>query len=146
MPLSKNINTYIDVVEILTAARERGGVVTYELRSKGAALNWRMRAYYYRTLLTRAAIRRAGDVKGFVPTTNWDDMLLEVEGNKVKISFGRIAGKLTDDKGKEIVPKFLPKEAGAAEEMLASQPLTIKQENADLLEAASSLLKGGNKK
>lgn len=108
-------------------------------------MNWRMRAYYYRTLLTRAARLRAGEVKGFIPTTNWDDMLLEVEGNKVKISFGRVAGKLTDEKGKEIVPKFLPKEEGAAEGILASQPLTIVQQNADLLETASALLKEGKK-
>lgn len=134
MPLSKNINTYIDVVQVLTAARERGGIVTYELRSKAAAVMWRLRAYYYRKLLTDAAIERAGSVRGFVPSTAWDDMLLEVDENKVRISFGRVAGRITDEEGKVLQPAIVAADPGAAEHILSAVELQPKLEAEPVLD------------
>lgn len=101
MPFSKNINTYADVVSILTTARAHGKPVRYELSSPGAAMNWVQRAFYYRKLLTNAARARAGNVPGFIPTTDWDDVLLTREGNVIIIAFGRVKGKLTDAEGGE---------------------------------------------
>lgn len=123
MPFSKNINTYGDVVQVLTAARAQGGVSTYTLYSKGAAVMWRSRAYFYRTLLTKLAKERAGSVRGFVPTTDWDDMLLIAEGNAVKISFGRVSGRLTDEKGASIpTPPVERVSEGDAEIILNTVP------------------------
>jgi hypothetical protein len=144
MPLSKNINTYHDVVQILTTARQVGKPVYYELASPGAATMWRLRAHNYRTLLTKAARARAGNVPGFVPSTAWDDMFLTVEGSKVKIEFGGIRGKLSTEDGEKIEPVNLPVDH-AASEVILRQP--IPQENTtetgldlDALEAAAARL------
>lgn len=119
MPLSKNLNTYTDVLQVLTTARKNGGAV-YELRSPGAATNWVARAYYYRTLLTKTAIARAGQVKGFIPSTDWDDMLLTREGAKITIAFGRLAGKLTGEDGAELTLSDVRIDSGASEAIIQS--------------------------
>lgn len=106
MPMSRNINTYADVDRVLRAARKAGNA-RYELPTRGAAVNWRMRAYFYRKLLTDLARTRAGRVPGFMPTTDFDDMFVEVEpkpSTAVKITFTRLPGKLTDESGNELVP------------------------------------------
>jgi hypothetical protein len=144
MSLSKNLNTYLDVVQVLTAAREAGGVVTYELKSSGKAVMWRMRAYYYRTLLARTAAIRAGNVRGFVPTTAWDDMLLEQEGNKVYISFGRVSGKITSEDGKEIEPAPPPSDIAAAETILREVPAPLAPREPHALDETGAEAGGGS--
>lgn len=146
MPMSKSLNSYGDVVQVLTAARERGGVVHYRLPSLGAAVAWRARAYFYRKLLTENAIKRAGSVRGFVPTTEWDDMLLETDGKGgVKISFGRVRGVLTDEQGLSFDPAPIRVQKGEAEEILANtQPTPMDATEANILgdleEAARAMI------
>lgn len=133
MPFSRNLNTYTDVVLVLTAARERGGEVLYKLSSKGAAMNWRARAYNYRKLLVDSARARAGNIKGFVPTTDWDDMLLVLDGEGgVKISFSAVIGTLTDADGKEFKPTPIAKEPGDAERIISHVDVSadVEQETA----------------
>lgn len=122
MPFSKNINTYHDVVQVLATARREGGL-TYTLPSNGAATNWVARAYHYRKLLTDTARRRAGNVPGFVPTTEWDDMLLTRDGKAVRIEFGKVKGTLTTADGREVQPIEIPIESGAAERIISTVPV-----------------------
>lgn len=142
MPLSKNLNTYHDVVAVLTTMRKQGGG-EYELPSHGAAVTWRLRAYYYRKLLTEAAIKRAGSVRGFVPTTAWDDLYLTIEGNVVKIAFGKPTGKLRDNEGNEIPIDWVEVAPAEAENILATvdaTPVTAREMlDEDLLAAAETL-------
>lgn len=105
MPFSKNLNTYTDVEAILQACRKSGAVkCNYELETRGLAVNWRARAYYYRTLLRNLAKQRLS-IPGYEPTTDWDDMVLELlpNSNTVTIRFGvnplgelRIDGRAVD--------------------------------------------------
>lgn len=118
MPLSKNLNTYYDILQVLTTARAAGGISTYALPTAGAATNWVARAYNYRALLIKAAVARAGQVKGFIPSTEWDDLLLIREGNIVKISFNRVVGVLTAETGEKLDILTPPKDTGAAESMI----------------------------
>jgi len=65
MPFSKNLHTYADVEAILQACRKSGAPkCNYELETRGLAVNWRARAYYYRTLLRNLAKQRLS-IPGF---------------------------------------------------------------------------------
>ena len=93
MPLSKNINTYADVRNVLNTARVSGGAV-YTLGSVNEAIRWRQRAYYLRTLLFER--------DGF---TAFDEMKLVLEANVVKISFDAAqVGTLKGLDGKKLKP------------------------------------------
>lgn len=117
MPFSTNINTYSDVVSVLTAARKAGGAI-YELASPAKARNWSARAYYYRKLLVKAAQARAGKVPGFVPSTEWDDIELEVVGNSVRIRFQEIKGILKSVTGAQLEVPFIKGDRGASETLI----------------------------
>lgn len=146
MPMSKNLNTYNDIVQVLSAARAKGGVSTYKLPSLGAAVAWRARAYYYRKLLSENARIRAG-VKGFIPTTAWDDMLLETDGKGgVTIAFGRTRGQLVDEAGQSYIAPPVKIQVAEAEAIIASTPAPpllpgeIDEFTLDLEESARRLL------
>lgn len=96
MPLSKNLNTYADVKEILDTAHKAGGA-SYTLSSPNEALRWRQRAYYYRTLLFNRD-----------SFTKYDSMKLRLSGKDneiVHITFntGQV-GTLKSFDGKELKP------------------------------------------
>jgi hypothetical protein len=120
MPFSTNINTYSDVVSVLSAARAAGGAV-YELPPKAMARNWVARAYYYRKLLVKAARQRAGNLPGFTPSTDWDDMRLEVTDTNVHITFREVVGVLRNAGGLKLEVPFIPGDRGAAERII-TQP------------------------
>jgi len=103
MPLSKNLNTYYDVAQVLVSLRQIGGGF-YELNTHGEAVMWRSRAYYYRSLLGKADRERLGNVPGYAPVTDWDDMFLTVIDTKVKVEFGRLKGTLTGLDGASLEP------------------------------------------
>lgn len=142
MPLSKNLNAYYDVAQVLMTLRQAGGGF-YELPTHGLAILWRTKAYYYRTLLIKAAQAKNGSVPGFVPTTDWDDMYITVVGNTVRVEFGALKGVLKTLSGETLEalkPAVRSNEAG---EILARTPLRPKPEEAveidDLEEAAKEL-------
>jgi hypothetical protein len=86
MAFSRNLNTYFDIQDVLTAARQSGGG-TYELDTYGAAIRWRARAYFYRTLLRNEDHAAAGNVPSYRPTTEWDDLRLTITDNTVFIEW-----------------------------------------------------------
>ena len=98
MPFSKNLNTYADIEAVLQACRKTGqNRFNYKLETRGLAVNWRARAYYYRTLLRQQAEARLS-IPGFQPSTPWDDMTLELApgSSEVVIRFGvNITGQLS---------------------------------------------------
>jgi hypothetical protein len=126
MPLSKNINTYNDVLQVLQTARQANKPLIYTLSSPGAAVNFKSRVYYYRTLLVNAARARAGNVAGYVPTTDWDEVLVTHKKGDVSvvITFGIPPGRLTDQEGNIITPVARQSvvSAGAAEVLIAAPP------------------------
>lgn len=84
MPLSKNLHTFLDVEQILLAARESNGAI-YTLANYADAVSWRRRAYQYRKLLAEQTGSLAGP-----GATPWDDMRLILNKGEcdVKILFG----------------------------------------------------------
>lgn len=128
MPMSKNVSAYYDVGQVLTAARKEGGGM-YDLGTPKAATHWRMRAYYYRTLLADADARAHAGVPGYMPTTEWDDMTLTLQGSAVVIEFGTVKGTLTNLQGKPLEVKPLKK----------ATPLIKADDDEDLYEQARRL-------
>ena len=79
MPKSKNINSYADVRSVLERALAAGGG-RYKLKTPGAAVHWRMRAYAFRRLLQEQEAARS-TVPGFTPSTFCDNMTLKIDPN-----------------------------------------------------------------
>lgn len=133
MGLTRNIQQYADVERVLTAAREHGGG-TFQLPNYGAAVAWRRRAYFYRTLLAQG---KRSDSNPF-PETRWDDVLLTLEkgSDTVKIKFTNAtpAGFFRDPDGKLVTFADRPKPRKQNEEV----PVV----DTDLLNEAKRLLEG----
>lgn len=132
MPLSTNINTYHDVVQVLSTAREAGEPLRYTLPSRGAAVMFRARVFNFRSLLVKAAQAKQGNVVGFVPTTAWDDVSVELEpkpSTSVVVGFGKLAGTLTTLSGRIVQPAEVPIAPPArSEEIIAGLPARPKDE------------------
>lgn len=95
MPLTKNINAYADVAEVLNTAHKAGGG-EYTMTDVNEAVRWRQRAYYYRILLLEHA--------GF---TKFDTMKLTLEGSVIIINFNaNQTGTLTSLDGKKLKPEL----------------------------------------
>lgn len=94
MPFSKNLSSYVEMKNVLEMARKAGGG-EYELATRGQAIQWRQKAHFYRGLLYNLEAAKMGSIPGFVPSTPWDDMSLELRDNVVIISFGKPKGKFT---------------------------------------------------
>lgn len=143
MSFPRNPNSYTDVVPVLQAARAQGGAI-YTLTSPGEAVRWRAKAFFYRTLLAQIATARSGNPPGFFPSTLWDDMVLTIIGNTVKIEFtGGSIGKLTSLSG-EPVPVTPHTPVGEAEQIIRSGQSATEAAPVpldDLEEQAQALLK-----
>jgi hypothetical protein len=132
MPLSTSIHSYLDVVQVLSAAQEAGGGV-YHLDTPGKATSWRQRAYYYRKLLARADAAKHGNVPGYSPSTPWDDLNLTIDptdARAVRIQFSVIEGKL-EGLGGESLRVAKPTSAPALP--------AVASEDAELLKIAEGL-------
>lgn len=130
MPLAKSLNSYYDVEQVLTTARKRGGLV-YRFATSGAAVHWRSRAYYYRKLLATADAKQNPQILGYVPSTEWDDMVLTVDGASVRVAFGELKGQLETLDGQPIEPPKVPpkrKKAVAASDDLTGLALQLADE------------------
>lgn len=77
MPLSKNIHTFSDIAEILTAAVAYPRI-TYDAGTRGKAVRFVQRCYQYRLLL-QAQLKAQSNVKGFTPPTPFDRMKISYE-------------------------------------------------------------------
>jgi len=86
MSLSTNINAYIHVKPILDAAVAHGGG-RYRLESNKAAIRWRLHAYQYRKLVAQSG------------PTNYDKLILRVEGSVVIFGVDAIEGIFTRPDG-----------------------------------------------
>jgi len=74
LPLSKNINTYTDVAEILQAAKPHTRII-YDAGTRGKAVRFLQRCYQYRLLLM-AQLKGQSAIKGYQPPTPYDRMKL----------------------------------------------------------------------
>lgn len=91
MPLSNNLGQYEDVAIVLAKALEHNGG-QYRLESEKAAYRWRHRAYKFRSLLLKEKREELGIFPGIRPSTPYDSLILQVEGNVVRISVNRPVG------------------------------------------------------
>lgn len=91
MSQTQNIHMYIDVAQVLDSALAAGGAV-YELEDRKAAVRWRFRAYYYRTLLMKEQAKLLPE--GATPRTPYDHMVVNLEGNSCRIEVIKPVGKL----------------------------------------------------
>jgi hypothetical protein len=109
----------------MTRAISSGGA-SYELKTHGEAINWRMRAYQFRRMFQKAAQERENR-PGFFPTTAYDPLMMQIEGKIVYITFREmVQGKLS------------PLPEGRARPALPQDDLT----DEELLQAAERLLAG----
>lgn len=92
MPTTRSIHAYKDVKDVLDTALAHGGGV-YTLPTAGKAIHWRQRAYAFRLLAIEEATSRSKEL-GYVPTTPYDTLLLELDENKVRIGRKTIEGVL----------------------------------------------------
>lgn len=84
MPLSKNINSYADVAQVLAAVVASGeSRKTFRLPTTGLAVRFVQRTYQYRLLLQRQLSLAAG--KGIQPATPYDKMKMFRDGPDVVI-------------------------------------------------------------
>lgn len=113
MALTRSLAAYYDVAQILATARRNGGA-RYRLLDDKAAIRWRARAYYYRSLLARMDELSHPEQPGYMPSTQWDDLHLSLEGPTVVIAFNVLAGALTTLNGESIsTTKHAPEAAEA---------------------------------
>lgn len=91
MSLSKNIQSFDHIRAILDAALAHEEA-DYRLPDSKAAVRWRMEAYHFRRLAQHAGI------------TKYDQLLLQLTGEVVKISKRKIEGVLTVG-SKSVEPK-----------------------------------------
>ena len=139
MPFSKNVNTYSDVAAVLKAARDSGSTIAeYECDTPGIAVNFRARAYAYRKLL-RDIARESVQRPGFHPTTEWDDMILTLDGRIVKIHFGRTTGVLRV-RGQAVAIKPLERPPAEAEQIIELAKVEPAVEEEDELTAQARAL------
>ena len=94
MPLSKSPRSYGDVKAVLDLALEHGGG-RYETESPNAAVRWRLRAYYFRSLLGK----QETPIPGYVPSTPYDEMFLTLDQEVVVIEFRKAKGTFTAPDG-----------------------------------------------
>lgn len=107
MGMSKNINTYLDVRQILDAALEAlkaEPLVRYRCPTGGLAQNWMQRAYSFRKLAQKQAQEEL-PIPGRVPTTPYDLLTFRREDDCILISLRAPAGILETVKGKPIKPR-----------------------------------------
>lgn len=108
MPAPRTLGAFADVKTVLDAAlRANGG--TYRLRTHGAAIKWRQRAYQYRKLLLDIAERN--DITGLVPaSTPYDGLELRIEGSAVIIAPREPVGEFIPASGPAINLEEVKKE------------------------------------
>lgn len=136
MPFSRNLNTYHDVERVLATARKHGGLL-YELQSPGKATHFRARVYYYRSLLMNAARDRAGNPPGFIPTTEWDDVIIDTSDNFCILKFGEVEGKMTTLTGEKVDAETVVRDSGASERILKTAVERIPEPEVDDLTATA---------
>lgn len=106
MAQTTNINMYADVASVLDAAIANGGAIYEpdpfgsEEAAKKAAIRFRFRAYYYRTLLVKA--QAASLPEGAVTRTPYDNITVNVRGRTVVIELLKATGRLTSLDGSPI--------------------------------------------
>jgi hypothetical protein len=88
-----NLGLYGDVKTVLDSAVERGGI-RVEFSDHRAAIAWRHRASYFRTLLYKNALKLA--LPGQTAFTAYDGFVFRVSENVVEIVPRVMAGKMTD--------------------------------------------------
>ena len=100
MPMPKAIGQYDDVRAVLDTALEQGGG-TYELPTYRKAVRWRMRAYYFRTLMQKLEAENAMTSVTRV-RTKYDCIVLSIEDNLVTIRLNKPEGTLRSPDGDEV--------------------------------------------
>lgn len=98
MGLPRNLGAYTDIQEIFDACIEANSGATITLETSAAAVRFRMRAYYYRTL--RAAAHHKGE-------TPYDELILRIKKGEctVRIDFISSKGlKISFDNKTAIIP------------------------------------------
>jgi hypothetical protein len=136
-----SLGQYSDVRAVLDAAIAAGGG-RYTLKSRGAAIHWRARAYAFRKLLQRLQ-DEANLIPGIAVNTPYDGMMLTIAKDKDDPKFAhllederdrtviihpiRVVGVLTDTDGNVIdVTKQQKKEESVDEFQRAAEELAAK--------------------
>jgi hypothetical protein len=86
--LSKRLTAYSDVDRYLRLALLNGSRATLVMKSHGACVNWRQRAYRYRDLLhgeVRHHYELNPDLYPDGPKTEFDDLVISIEDNRIEI-------------------------------------------------------------
>lgn len=104
MALSKNIANYIDIKDILDRARRVPLPTYYRLPTPGKARHWAQRAYAFRRLVYELEVERHATVPGWRPSTPYDYLAFQVNGDTVKIYERKPEGVLLDEAGQEVHP------------------------------------------
>lgn len=86
MTMSKNPNSYGHIKAVLDAAVSAGGGA-YTLPSAAEAIKWRQEAYRYRSMLSE------------IGPTPYDDLLLSLVENKIRIVVKTFTGTFTTEDG-----------------------------------------------
>lgn len=110
MGFTRSISAYALVDKVLRAARAAGGG-QYTLPSRGAATNWRAKAYYYRRLLAEQDEAKNGNVPGYSGVSPFDDMSINRSPSDeatLIISFGLPGGVLRTADGELIDTNSVP--------------------------------------
>lgn len=113
MGMSKNINTYLDVREVLDAtvdALRHEPLVRYRLPTGGLAQNWMQRAYSFRKLAQAQANEELG-IPGRTASTPYDLLVFKRDDDCILISLRAPAGVLETVKGKPIKPQATRRDA-----------------------------------
>lgn len=146
MPPSKNLNTYSDIAAILQAVRNSGAdTASYTCETPGQAVNFRSRVYQYRSLLRKQA-KEAVNRPGFEPTTDWDDLVLDLEKGSctVTMRFGRSIGQLViEGQQVPVIPTDIPRPTAEAEHILETADVVniTPVDEDELVRAAEELMR-----
>ena len=77
MSLSKNLNAYADIKEILDKfVGSLGGQIAFARHQE--AVRWRQRAYQFRKLAVENEAAKYGDIEGYIPSTPYDGLVLSL--------------------------------------------------------------------
>lgn len=137
MPLSKNINTYTDVAEVLASILPHRRA-SYVVNDRGQARRFMQRCYAFRLLLQKQEAARSG-TKGFQPPTPYDRMKLtldEENPRKVWVDFDPApVGKIVLEDGTSVAPKA--PEQGV--KLTLPKPAEVPEKDLNLLAALKDL-------
>jgi len=137
LPVSKNINSYTDIRQVLDSALAVGGA-RIRINTKGSARHWMQRAYSFRKLALATESTAVGHIIGYTPSTPYDSMKLSVQPlpngqADVVIEFRVIEGELLSLDGKTVLEPAVAGavriHTGGGEDELLTEAMKIAEES-----------------